>query len=104
MTRTGLYNALSEVCTTFYNVADIGAQLPYIVYSWNRDANIGADNAVYQRGVSVEISVYSNDPGTVDSVESALNGLGVFWQASNNYELSDRVYLSTINFEEIEED
>lgn len=104
MTRDELYTALSEVCTTYYNVAPIKAALPYIVYSWTNSANIGADDCVYQKGASVEISLYSDDPGTTESVENALDDLGAFWQESSNYEMTDNVYLSVFSFEEVEEE
>lgn len=104
MTKTELFDALSEICTTYYNFAPVGAELPYMVYTWQHNDNFGADGKVYQKVASVEISLYSDDPGTAESVEDALDDLGVFWQAADNYEVSDKVYLTVFNFEEVEEE
>lgn len=102
MTKQGLYNALSGVATTYFDRAKVGEAIPYIVYTWTYPNNFPADDVVYQRIASVQIQLYSSDPADADRLAEVLDELGLYWTSSQNYELDDKVYVSTYDMEVIE--
>lgn len=104
MTKDELYTALSTVAATFYGRAKVGQALPYIVYTWDYSSNFSADSRVYQRIASVSIQLYSDDPDDAERLADVLDGLGCYWTASQDYELSEDVYVSTYDMEVVEDE
>ena len=47
MTKTELYNALSDVIDTYYNFAPMKTPVPYAVFVWAHPDNFSADNVVF---------------------------------------------------------
>lgn len=103
MTRTELYNALSNACATYYGRAPVGAELPYAVYSWEHTPNFAADDIVYQRAAAVTIQLYTLEPDTEEAVNNILDELGEFWNSTSSFEVSDGAYLTIYTMEVIED-
>lgn len=98
MTKSELHTALSAVCKAYYGRAPVGARLPYAVYTWNHD-NFAADDSVYQKFASVTVNLYATDPDTEKQLDNALDGLGIFWNSTSSFEVSDEAYLTIYTME-----
>ena len=102
MTKTELYNALSDVIDTYYNFAPMKTPVPYAVFVWAHTDNFSADNVVFQKVATVTITVYSNTPDTESAIDDLLDSLDLFWTSSGAFEASDGAYTIIYNLEVID--
>lgn len=100
MTLQELKTALSAVLPdkVIYNAWPIGEAppLPYMCYYSTGADNFGADNKVYNSNRSVRIELYmrSKDLTTEAAVETALNGVGLYWTRDESYIDDEKVFMT----------
>ena len=102
MTKTELFTALEKVVDTHFGHAPVGTPLPYAVFTWIHPNNFSADNGVYQKVASVEISLYAVDPDT--NLDATLDGLEEFWTSTGSNEVSDGAYLTIYTMEVLDDE
>lgn len=68
--------------------------LPYIVYYYPSTDNFGADNRVHKiiQRLNVELYTEDKDFSTEATVESVLSSHGIFWNKSETYIESERMF------------
>lgn len=100
MTLQELNTALSAVLPgkVVYNAWPVGEAppLPYMCYYSTGSDNFGADNKVYNSNRSVRIELYmrSKDLTTEAAVETALNGVGLYWTRDESYIDDEKVFMT----------
>ena len=100
MTLSELNTALSAVLPdkVVYNAWPIGEAppLPYMCYYSTGSDNFGADNKVYNsnRNVRIELYTRSKDLTTEAAVETALNGVGLYWTRDESYIDDEKVFMT----------
>lgn len=104
MTRTELYNGISEVCPAFLGRAPLDQPLPYAVYTWSHENNFPADDTVYEKVADITLNLYAVDPDTEALMDARLSEMGLFWTSATSYELSDDAYLTIYTMEVIEDE
>ena len=100
MTLSELHTTLSAVLPdkVVYNAWPVGEAppLPFICYLSIGADNFAADNQVYNSNRSVRIELYtrSKDLTTEAAVETALNGVGLYWTRDESYIDDEKVFLT----------
>ena len=100
MTLENLHATLSAVLPdkVVYNAWPIGEAppLPYMCYYSTGADNFGADNKVYNsnRNVRIELYTRSKDLTTEAAVETALNGVGLYWTRDESYIDDEKVFMT----------
>ena len=71
--------------------------LPYLVYLMTDTDNFGADNKVYAGATNYNIELYSNkkDPTSEKLVEGLLNSNEIFWDKTEVYIDSEKMFQVT---------
>lgn len=100
MTLENLHATLSAVLPdkVVYNAWPVGEAppLPYMCYYSTGADNFGADNKVYNsnRNVRIELYTRSKDLTTEAAVETALNGVGLYWTRDESYIDDEKVFMT----------
>lgn len=100
MTLENLHATLSAVLPdkVVYNAWPVGEAppLPYVAYYSTGADNFGADNKVYNsnRNVRIELYTRSKDLTTEAAVETALNGVGLYWTRDESYIDDEKVFMT----------
>ena len=100
MTLENLHATLSAVLPdkVVYTAWPIGEAppLPYMCYYSTGADNFGADNKVYNsnRNVRIELYTRSKDLTTEAAVETALNGVGLYWTRDESYIDDEKVFMT----------
>ena len=100
MTLENLHATLSAVLPdkVVYNAWPVGEAppLPYVAYYATGSDNFGADNKVYNsnRNVRIELYTRSKDLTTEAAVETALNGVGLYWTRDESYIDDEKVFMT----------
>lgn len=100
MTLEQLHTTLSAVLPdkVVYNAWPVGEAppLPYMCYYGTGADNFGADNKVYNsnRNVRIELYTRSKDLTTEAAIETALNGVGLYWTRDESYIDDEKVFMT----------
>lgn len=67
---------------------------PYIVYLFAYSDNFAADNCVYSKANNYQVELYTikKEPATEKLVEDAMDGAEIFWDKSETYIESEKLY------------
>ena len=70
-------------------------ELPYIIYYYPDTDNFGADNTVYHQALDLALELYSKirDFDTEWNIEDELYLEDLFWQKSETYIESEKMYM-----------
>lgn len=106
MTKTEIANMLKslKLPIAYYQFPNGEApQLPYIVYYYPYSDNFSADNSVYQRADELNVELYTENKNFTleEAIESLLDENGFFWQKSESYIESERMYQISYEMETI---
>lgn len=98
MTLAGLYTLLNtafpnKVAYNAFPVNEAPA-LPFICIVATETDNFGADNGVYFKRQHVDIELYTKtkDPTTEGTLEAALDGAKIFYNATDSYLDDERCF------------
>lgn len=100
MTLENLHATLSAVLPdkVVYNAWPVGEAppLPYMCYYSTGADNFGADNKVYNSNRSVRIELYtrSKDLTTEAAIETALDGVDLYWTRDESYIDDEKVFMT----------
>ena len=74
---------------------------PFMLYLYPQSENFGADNIVYAKGTSVYLELYMDlkDPSLEEQIESILQSRSIFWEKSEVWIESEKLYEVLYSFE-----
>lgn len=84
-----------DMPVTYYSFPEEEAPpLPYCVYYYPSSDNFGADNTVYSHITALNIELYTENKSLADEakVEAMLSNYGLFWNKSESYITSEKMY------------
>lgn len=87
--------AATKLPATYYSWPEKKAPaLPYLVWYFPGSDNFAADNKVYQRILTLNIELYTENKSfaTEDAVEAVLNDFGMVWDKVETFIESERMY------------
>lgn len=75
--------------------------LPYGVFSYPNSSNFGADGVVYFSANRVLIDLYTKtkQPDVEKQLENVLDGAGIFWERTEIWVASERMFLNRYEIE-----
>lgn len=80
---------------TYYSYPEEEAPpLPYCVYYYPSSDNFSADNTVYSHITALNIELYTENKSLAEEakVEAMLSNYGIFWNKSESYITSEKMY------------
>ena len=74
---------------------------PFMLYLYPQSNNFGADNIVYAKGTTVYIELYTDrkDPSLEEQIESILESRSIYWDKSEVWIESEKLYEVLYSFE-----